>query len=589
MEKTPVIALAGNPNSGKTTLFNLLTKSGEATGNRAGVTFASKSAKLRYGKHKAEITDLPGTYSLMPYGGEEQAAEKFIKSGNADIVIDVADATNLPRSLFLATELAELQPKTILALNMMDEAARDGITIDVKNLSEKLGIPVIAISAAKNSGINELLSAAMNIKPANINYSFQNGRERSSFCEALAKEVTHGETQKESFSDRVDRIICKKYIGIPLFFIIVFLMFAITFSGPVKQLSELLVAFFDKLSEIVSEHLGNTNIPAPLVGLIADGLLKGIGSVLSFLPQTAALFFILEMLEDTGYMARAAFVSDGLLRFAGLSGKAFIPFLLGFGCTVPAVMSTETLERSERKTVIYSLPFIPCSARLPVFTLIIGTFFPKRPAIAAFLIYLLGVITAYISALIYTKSKPDRTAPPLTVELPKYRLPQIKNLIVAMKTKLLAFISRAGTVVLLCSAVMYMLCSFDLHFRFTVEPSESLMAKAGGFIAPLLSPIGLGDWHIASALLSGFFAKETIVSSLSVMCPAGLSSLIGVPEAAALCVFVLLYSPCAATVAAAKRELGKANSALYIIRCLAFAFCEAFLARTFFRALGIFM
>ena len=549
MEKTPVIALAGNPNSGKTTLFNLLTKSGEATGNRAGVTFASKSAQLRYGKHKAEITDLPGTYSLMPYGGEEQAAEKFIKSGNADIVIDVADATNLPRSLFLATELAELQPKTILALNMMDEAARDGITIDVKNLSEKLGIPVIAISAAKNSGINELLSAAMNIKPANINYSFQNGRERSSFCEALAKEVTHGETQKESFSDRVDRIICKKYLGIPLFFIIVFLMFAITFSGPVKQLSELLVAFFDKLSEIVSEHLGNTNIPAPLVGLIADGL----------------------------------------LRFAGLSGKAFIPFLLGFGCTVPAVMSTETLERSERKTVIYSLPFIPCSARLPVFTLIIGTFFPKRPALSAFLIYLLGVITAYISALIYTKSKPDRTAPPLTVELPKYRLPQIKNLIVAMKTKLLAFISRAGTVVLLCSAVMYMLCSFDLHFRFTVEPSESLMAKAGGFIAPLLSPIGLGDWRIASALLSGFFAKETIVSSLSVMCPAGLSSLIGVPEAAALCVFVLLYSPCAATVAAAKRELGKANSALYIIRCLAFAFCEAFLARTFFRALGIFM
>lgn len=225
----------------------------------------------------------------------------------------------------------------------------------------------------------------------------------------------------------------------------------------------------------------------------------------------------------------------------------------------------------------------------PVFTLIIGTFFPKRPAISAFLIYLLGVITAYISALIYTKSKPDRTAPPLTVELPKYRLTQIKNLIVAMKTKLLAFISRAGTVVLLCSAVMYMLCSFDLHFRFTVEPSESLMAKAGGFIAPLLSPIGLGDWRIASALLSGFFAKETIVSSLSVMCPAGLSSLIGVPEAAALCVFVLLYSPCAATVAAAKRELGKANSALYIIRCLAFAFCEAFLARTFFRALGIFM
>lgn len=589
MEKTPVIALAGNPNSGKTTLFNLLTKSGEATGNRAGVTFAVKSAALRYGKYKAKITDLPGTYSLMPYGEEEQTAEKYIKSGSADIVIDVADATNLARSLFLATELAELQPKTVLALNMADEAARDGITIDIQDLSKALGIPVITISAAKNDGIDKLLSAAMNIKSANISYGFQNGRERSAFCEALAKKVTRGETQKESFSDRVDRIICKKYIGIPLFFIMIFLMFTVTFSGPVKQLSEFLSAFFDRLSEIVSERLGNAGVPALLIGLVTDGLFRGIGSVLSFLPQTAALFFILEMLEDTGYMARAAYVSDGLLRFAGLSGKAFIPFLLGFGCTVPAVMSTETLERSERKAVIYSLPFIPCSARLPVFTLIIGTFFKKRPALAAFFIYLLGVITAYISALVYTKSKSGRTAPPLTIELPKYRLPRLKNLTVAMKTKLLAFISRAGTVVLLCSAVMYLLCSLDLRLTSAAEPSESLMAKAGGFIAPVLSPIGIGDWRIASALLSGFFAKETIVSSLSVMCPDGLSSLMGAPEAAAMCVFVLLYSPCAATVAAAKHELGKAGSALYIVRCLIFAFCEAFLARTLFRVLGIFM
>lgn len=588
MEKTTVIALAGNPNSGKTTLFNLITKSGEATGNRAGVTFAAKSAKLKYGKYKAEITDLPGAYSLMPYGGEEQSAEKYIKSGKADIVIDVADATNLPRSLFLATELAELQPRTVLALNMMDEAAREGISIDIQTLSKKLGIPVIPISAAKNNGIDELLSAAISLKPTNKKFSFQDGKKRSEFCDALAKEVTRGETKNESFSDRVDRIICKKHIGIPLFFLVIFLMFAVTFSGPTKQLSELLVSLFDKLSEAVSDCLGAKNVPFPLIGLVSDGLLKGIGSVLSFLPQTAALFFILEMLEDTGYMARAAYVSDGLLRFAGLSGKAFIPFLLGFGCTVPAVMSTETLERSERKAVIYSLPFIPCSARLPAFTLIIGTFFPKHPVLAAFIIYLLGVATAYISALIYTKSKHGRSAPPLTVELPKYRFPKLKNLAVAMKTKLIAFISRAGTVVLLCSAVMYLLCYFDLHLGAASAPSESLMAKAGGFIAPLLSPIGLGDWRIASALLSGFFAKETIVSSLSVMCPTGLSSVIGVPEAAAMCVFVLLYSPCAATVAAAKRELGKANSFLYVLRCLAFAFCEAFLAKVFFHALNIF-
>lgn len=583
MKKQPTIALAGNPNSGKTTLFNLLTKSGEATGNRAGVTVAEKSASLRYGKNKATVTDLPGTYTLSSFGGEEQAAERYIKSGAADVVIDVADATNLERSLFLATELAELHPRVVLALNMIDEAERDGIKTDTGELSKRLGIPVVAVSAAKNRGIPELLAAAFGAAAGKADFGFSDGSERSRFCRELAKEVTRGKTEKTAFSDRIDKVICKKYIGLPLFFSVVFVMFAITFSGPVKALSDLLVSAFDKLSDAAATWLSGAGAGSFFIGLVSEGLLKGTGAVLSFLPQTAVLFFILEMLEDTGYMSRAAYVTDALLRSAGLSGKAFIPFLLGFGCTVPAVMATETLDPAERKNVIFSLPFIPCSARLPVFTMIIGTFFPSHPALAAFLIYLLGIIAAFLSSVIYTKAKKNRAAPPLTVELPKYRLPTLKNLTAAMKHKLLAFISRAGTVVLLCSAGAYLLCSLDGRLRLTSDPSRSLMALAGGLIAPILSPVGIGDWRIASALLSGFFAKETIVSSLSVTCPEGLSSVLGAPEAAALCVFILLYAPCAATVAASKRTLGAKNVAILILRCLAFAYAAAFLARTIFR------
>ena len=582
MKNLPVIALAGNPNSGKTTLFNLLTKSGEATGNRAGVTISAKSAPLKIGNFKAEITDLPGTYSLSPYGGEEKAAERFIKSGAADVVIDVADATNLERSLFLATELAERHSKVILALNMMDEAEHDGTKIDTGLLSERLGIPVVPISAAKNRGIKELVDAARNAVPKIPKPVFSGGEERSRFCRRLAAEVTHGEPAKESFSDRIDRIICKKYIGLPLFFAVVFIMFAVTFSGPVKALSELFVSLSDEFSGVVSAWLSSVGAGKFLVGLVSEGLIKGTGAVLSFLPQTAMLFFMLELLEDTGYMARAAYVSDGLLRSAGLSGKAFIPLLMGFGCTVPAVMATETLDPAERRSVIFSLPFIPCSARLPVFTMIIGTFFQSHSAIMAFIIYLLGILTAYISALIYSKSKKGRAAPPLTVELPKYRLPTLKNLTTAMKHKLLAFISRAGTVVLLCSVAVHLLCSLDGRLRVTENASESLMALAGGLIAPLLSPLGIGDWRIASALLSGFFAKETIVSSLSVMCPGGLSTVIGQADAVALCVFVLMYSPCAATLSAQRQLLGRKKSFFLVLRCLAFAYITAFILRNAF-------
>lgn len=584
MQNTKLIALAGNPNSGKTTLYNLLTKSGEATGNRAGVTFEPKRAKLRYGGYHSDIVDLPGTYSLSPLGGEERTAADFLREANPDVIIDVCDATNIGRGLFLASELSELFPNVILAINMIDEARREGISIDVPRLSARLGIPVVGISAAKGEGINELIRTATDIgSAAKQSYGFKDGKARYSHCALIASECVKETKRGKSFSDKADRIICKSAFGIPLFFIIIFFIFTLTFSGPVKYLSELLISLMKQLSAYSCEWLASAGFGKALCGFFSDGILGGVGAVMSFLPQTAVLFLLLELLEDTGYMARAAYVTDSILRSAGLSGKAFIPFLLGFGCTVPAVMSTATLDPAERRSVIFSLPFIPCSARFPVFAMIIGAFFPEHPALYAFFIYFLGVVFAYISALLFSKSKSGRSAPPLAIELPKFRTPQAKNLFRAMKVKVSAFALRAGSVVMLCSAALYFLCSFDTGFRYTSVPSESLMSAAGGIVAPLMRPLGLGDWRICSALISGIFAKETIVSSMNILCGSGIDTVISDASAASLIVFSLLYSPCAATLGTIKKETDIGTAILVFIRCVAFAYAASFVTYTVFR------
>ena len=577
MGKIFTVALAGNPNSGKTTLFNLLTRSGEATGNRAGVTFEPKKAKLRYGGYSADICDLPGTYSLSRLGGEQDAAAAYLENAGADVIIDVCDATNLVRGLFLLCQLAEKYPRVVLALNMIDEARREGTEIDTAALSRGLGIDVAAISASKREGTETLLRVAFNAKKNEFGRHFSSDRERYEFCVALAGSVTKRTGEKRSVTDAVDRVICRKSIGIPLFFLIMLVTFTLTFSAPVKFFSDLLAGMAEKAASLVGEGLAEGGISGTATALIT-GVLRGVGGVMSFLPQTAMLFFILELLEDVGYLSRAAFVTDGLLRFAGLSGKAFIPLLLGFGCTVPAVMSTATLDESERRTVIYSLPFIPCGARFPVIAMIASYFFKSHTALFAAGMYFFGIAAAIFGAVIFTKSKPAREAAPLAAELPKFRPPQMRNLTRAMKNKVAAFTLRAGGTVMLASAAMSVLSSLDLSLAVTEDASRSLMAEAGRVLSPVFSPLGFGDWRICSALVAGVFAKETIVASLSVL-GADIGALLDIPSAVAMAVFSMTYLPCAATMATVKKQEGLAVSAKVSARCFALGYAFAAVAR----------
>lgn len=580
------IALAGNPNCGKTTLFNLLTKSGEAVGNRAGVTFEPKKAKMRrFGEADADIVDLPGCYSLSPYGNEEKVAERYIKSGNYDVVIDIADATNLDRSLYLTLQLIEAGVRVVLALNMMDEAEKEKIRIDIPALAEALGIPVFPISAARGAGIRELISGICEAppEPARPFGCGTDSKEAFRIIKQITEKTVRRGSEKRSLTDRIDQIICRPYVGIPLFFAVVFLIFFLTFSSVGSYLTDRLEDAFSILGNELHQLLTRLGVSEGIRRFVLDGIFSGVASVLSFMPQTAILFMLLALLEDSGYMARAAFVMDSTLRPFGLSGKAFIPMLVGFGCTVPAVMSTATLAPEEKETAVYSLPFIPCSARFPVFIMIISAFFEKHAALAAFLIYSLGIAAAALSALIHTKSKAGKPAPPLTIELPKYRLPRMNNLMREVGGKLRDFVVRAGTIVFLSCVVVYILSAVSPGFIPTENGIDSILAAFGRLFSPLFSLIGLGDGRIVSALAAGFFAKESIVSTIEILIPEGLAAVLSPAGAASLAAFSLLYTPCAATLSAIRKELGMRKTIYVLLRCLAFAFFVSFVIYTAFR------
>lgn len=585
-EKKLTIALVGNPNCGKTTLFNLLTKSGEAVGNRAGVTFEPKKAKMkRFAGFDADIVDLPGIYSLTPYGNEEKAAERYIKSGTYDVILDIADATNLDRSLYLTLQLIETGASVVLALNMMDEAAKENIAIDVPALSESLGIPVYPISAARGTGLSELISgiqegAAQRARPFGRG---TDSKELFRTAKQILEKTVRREDKKISLTDRIDQIICRPCVGIPLFFAVIFVIFLLTFSSVGKYLTDRLEDAFTLLGAELHRLLARLGVPEGIRRFVSDGIFSGVASVLSFMPQTAILFMLLALLEDSGYMARAAFVMDSTLRPFGLSGKAFIPMLVGFGCTVPAVMSTATLLPEEKETAIYSLPFIPCSARFPVFIMIISAFFEKHAALAAFLIYFLGIAVAVLSALIHTKSKTGKPAPPLTIELPKYRRPRMNNLMREIGSKLRDFIVRAGTIVFLSCVVIYILSAVSPDFTPSQSGVDSFLAAFGRIFSPLFSLIGLGDGRIVSALAAGFFAKESIVSTIEILIPEGLSAVLSPAGAASLASFSLLYAPCAATLSAIRKELGTGKAAYVLLRCFAFAFLVSFVIYTVFK------
>lgn len=633
-------ALAGNQNCGKTTLFNRLTGSNQHVGNFPGVTVDKKSGKIK-GYDNTEITDLPGIYSMSPYSNEEIVTRSFIMNEKPKGIINIVDASNIERNLYLTMQLMELDIPMVLALNMMDEVRENGGSIYINEMEELLGIPVVPISAAKNEGIDELIEHAMHVakyqerpkrhdfcnsndgesavhrcihaimhliedhaKRAEIPLRFaaskvvegdkrileklaldeneldmlehiivqmekERGLDRSAaiadmrfrFIHSISDEtvVRVKESREHARSRSVDRILTGKYTAIPAFIAIMAFVFWLTFSVIGAGLQGLLEKGIDKLTDSVSSAFIKFDVNPVLHSLIIDGIFNGVGSVLSFLPIIVTLFFFLSMLEDSGYMARVAFVMDKLLRKIGLSGRSIVPMLIGFGCTVPGVMASRTLSSErDRKMTILLTPFMSCSAKLPIYAFFAAAFFPNYSGLVMIALYFGGIIIGVLCALILKKTKFKGEPVPFVMELPNYRMPGIKNVMRLLWDKAKDFIYRAFSVIFIATIVIWFLQTFDVHFNMVSDSQDSLLALVAGFIAPVFKPLGFGDWRVSTALITGFLAKESVVSTLSVLLPSEhmLYGILTPVSAASLLVFCLLYTPCVAAIASVKRDLG---------------------------------
>ena len=630
-------ALAGNQNCGKTTLFNQLTGSNQHVGNFPGVTVDSKSGTIRNTKGD-EVVDLPGIYSLRPYSAEEIVTRDFILDGRPDGIINIVDATNIERNLYLTLQMIEMQVPMVLALNMMDEVRANGGTVDTVKLSELLGIPVVPISAAKGEGIADLTElacrtaaagrkpeiydfcppgpvhrcihavthvvedhaerarmsarwAAMNVIEGNsdivarlaldenelelcehsiVEMERETGLDRNaaiadmrySFIESVCAETVKKpeESRERKRSRAIDNIVTHRIFALPIFVGIMLLVFYLTFEVIGAFLSDLLAMGIDALAGLTDAALTAYGINPVVHSLVIDGLFGGVGNVVEFLPVIVVLFFFLSMLEDTGYMARVAFVMDKLLRRIGLSGKSVVPMLIGFGCTVPAVMATRTLtsERDRRMTVLLT-PFMSCSAKIPIYSVFVAAFFPKYKALAMGGLYLFGILIGVLAALVFGKTLFRGNPIPFVMELPNYRMPSVRTTLQLMWDKAKDFLHRAFTVIFVASLVIWFLQTFDMRVNPVSDNSQSLLAALGGLLAPLFAPLGFADWRVCTSLIAGFMAKEAVVSTLGVLTGgAALSTLFSVRSAAAFLVFTLLYTPCVAAVAAIRRELDSA-------------------------------
>lgn len=652
-----LIALAGNQNSGKTTLFNRLTGSNQHVGNFPGVTVERKEGTIKSYK-EATLVDLPGIYSLSPYTSEEVVTRDFILEGHPDVLINIVDATNIERNLYLSLQLLELEIPMVIALNMMDEVNASGNSIDVKKLSDKLGIPVVPISAGKNEGIFDLIDAlkktVKEIKPKQSDdevlkmpqFDFCSGevhraihaiahivedharrlqyplrftatklvegdelieqalalhqddrdiidkivqsmeqalgldREaaladmRYTYIEQLVKEcvVKRNETLAHVRSEKLDRIFTHKYLGIPVFIMIMLAVFYLTFGpigGTLKALMEEGVGY---VIDALSAFLVSVGVSDWLHALIIDGICNGVGSVVSFLPLIVVLFFFLSLLEDSGYMARVAFVMDKALRKIGLSGKSFVPMLIGFGCSVPAIMSARTLssERDRKMTIIVT-PFMSCSAKLPIYGMITAAFFPEHTALVLIAVYGLGILVAIVSALLLKRTVFQGEPIPFVLELPNYRIPDARSVVLHMWEKAKDFLVRAFTIIFVASILIWFLQSFDFTLHMVADSGESMLAQLGTWLSHIFAPLGFEDWRASTALVTGITAKESVVSTLSVLMnatsDAGLSAALmniftPVSAFAYLC-FTVLYMPCVAAFAATKRELGSMKEAMF--------------------------
>lgn len=662
-------ALVGNQNCGKTTLFNKLTGSNQHVGNFPGVTVDRKDGSI-LGHPNTLITDLPGIYSMSPYSSEEMVSRNFVINEKPDAIINIIDATNIERNLYLTMQLLEMDRPMVVALNMMDELVGNGGYVNINAMEEMLGVPVVPISAIKNQGVAELIEHALHVayyqeKPIiqdfcdkddhggavhrclhGVRHIIEDHAENAGlptrFCASKAIEGDHHiidllnlddnelhmlehinvqmETEREldrsaaiadmrfSFiedvcyscvgkpheskehirSQKLDRILTGKYTAIPLFIAIMGVVFFLTFNVIGAWLQGLLESGIAALTTVTDTALTNGHVNAAIHSLIIDGIFQGVGCVLSFLPIVVTMFLFLSLLEDSGYIARVAFVMDKLLRKIGLSGRSIVPMLIGFGCTVPAVMATRTLSSDrDRKMTILLTPFMSCTAKLPIYAFFVNAFFPGKGGLVMTGLYVLGIIVGIIIAFLYKGVMFKGEAVPFVMELPNYRLPGARNTLQLMWEKAKDFLEKAFSVILVATIVVWFLQSFDIHFNLVEDSSQSMMAGMAGAIAPIFAPLGFGDWRICTALISGVMAKESVVSVLEILfsMQGGVSAVLSTASAASLLVFSLLYTPCVASIASIKRELGASWAAGVVVWQCIVAWVVAFVFKLIF---GIF-
>ncbi len=662
-------ALVGNQNCGKTTLFNQLTGANQHVGNFPGVTVDRKDGVIR-GHDDTSITDLPGIYSMSPYSSEELVSRDFVLHQKPRAIINIVDATNIERNLYLTMQLLEMNVPMVVALNMMDELTGNGGTVDVNAMESLLGVPVVPISAARNQGVDELVRHAIHVaryqerplrqdfcdatdhggavhralhavshliedhaQRADIPLRFaaskliegderiaqqlalddnetemlahivlqmekERGLDRGaamadmrfSFIERVCRRcvIKPHESREHKRSQQLDRILTGKYTAIPVFVAIMALVFFLTFFliGPFLQ--DLLAAGIEALGDLAGRAMEAAHVNTAIQSLVLDGIFEGVGSVVSFLPLIVTLFLFLSLLEDSGYIARVAFFMDKLLRRLGLSGRSIVPMLIGFGCTVPAVMSTRTLpsDRDRRMTILLT-PFMSCTAKLPIYSFFVAAFFPRNGWLIITGLYLLGIVVGVLVALLYKKTLFRGEAVPFVMELPNYRLPSVRNVAQLLWEKAKDFLQRAFSVILIATIAVWFLQSFDFHFNLVSDPHQSILAAVSGLLVPLFRPVGLGDWRIVTSLFSGFMAKESVVSVMELLFAGqGVAAALPTHTAASLLVFSLLYTPCVAAVAAIRRELGRRWAVYVVLWQCAIAWLAALAVQLIAMALG---
>ena len=664
-------ALVGNQNCGKTTLFNQLTGANQHVGNFPGVTVDRKDGSIR-GQKDTSITDLPGIYSMSPYSSEELVSRKFVLETKPKAIINIVDATNIERNLYLTMQLLEMNVPMVVALNMMDELTGNGGTVDVNAMESMLGVPVVPISASKNQGVDELVRHAVHIaryqeRPLRqdfcspedhggavhralhaVRHLIEDHAERAGLParfaaskliegdERIAEQLDLDQNEKEMLehiilqmetergldrgaaiadmrfdyigkvcercvikphesrehirSERLDRVLTGKYTAIPMFIAIMVLVFFLTFFliGPFLQ--DLLARGIESLGALAARAMEAGGVNTAIQSLVLGGIFEGVGSVVSFLPLIVTLFFFLSLLEDSGYIARVAFFMDKLLRKIGLSGRSIVPMLIGFGCTVPAVMSTRTLPSDrDRKMTILLTPFMSCTAKLPIYSFFVAAFFPRNGWLIITGLYLLGIAMGILVALLYKKTLFRGEAVPFVMELPNYRLPSARNVLQLLWEKAKDFLQRAFSVILIATIVVWFLKSFDFRFNLVADSRDSILAAIAGLLVPLFRPVGLGDWRIVTSLITGFMAKESVVSVMEMLFASaeGIGSMLSTLTAASLLVFSLLYTPCVAAVASIKRELGSRWAVYVVLWQCGVAWLAALIVHLLGAALGL--